>query len=110
MSALPEDFGQAIKDSGELLLRGSRQPLTDSIDGQRANLADFDPGSFRQPLGLALERQRKSCARLLARHRHGDDRAGPLVEYIVAQNQNRSATRLFMPARSVEFRPADVAP
>src|SRR5206468_9648771 len=66
----PEDFVEAVQHSCELFFRRSREPLTDAVHRQRADLADLDPRSLRETAGLALERQRKRGSRLLTRLRN----------------------------------------
>ena len=50
----------------------------------------------------------ESGTRLLAGERQGDDRAGPFVEYIVTENDDRALSGLLAPANRVQISPAYV--
>ena len=53
---LPENLIESVKYSGEFLFRCASDALTDSIDRQRAYLANLDPRAFGQARCLAFER------------------------------------------------------
>src|SRR3990172_6380400 len=101
---------QAVQHRGEFLIRGPAKPLADALRRERANLADLDPRTFRQLRGLELKGQRVSGPRLLAGQGHRDDGAGPLIEDVVAQHQDRTLAGLLVAAYEVEVGPSNLAP
>ena len=74
------------------------------------NLTDLDPRACGEAVSLALERERKSGARLLTGHRDGDYGARALVEDVMAQNRVPVGDQPVLAPDRVEFSPADVAP
>lgn len=105
-----DDVVQALDDLGQLFRAHGAESWADSLHGQRANLADLHPGLFWKALRLQLQRERKGCALRLARECHGDHRARPFIEDIMAEDQHRPPSGLFLASDGVEFRPPDLTP
>src|SRR5262249_22924064 len=76
----------------------------------RTDLANLGPRALWQPLALQLESEREARPRGLARERDCDDRAGALVEDVVAEYQHWATASLLVAAHRVEVRPPDLSP
>src|SRR6266540_3847949 len=105
-----DDLVQAFDDAEKLLRRDPTNPLPEALAREGTDLAHFDPGSLWKLALRQLDGQRKTRRRRLARDRHRDDRAGALVEDVVADDQHRAPSCLLSAPRRVEIGPKDVTP
>ena len=108
VTSLPDDFIQAVKNSGEFFFGSSGNALADSLDRQRSDLADLDPGTFGQAGGLTFERERKGSPGFLAGQRDCNHRSRTLVKYVVTEDEYRASARLLMTLNVVEVSPTDL--
>src|SRR2546425_32335 len=106
---LSDDLVQTLNDLCELFRRSQRESAAETIDRERPNLMNENPGALRQATRMTLERQWKPRARRAACHRDGDDRTGPSVEHVMAENEDRALPGLLVTAHRTEVGPPDFA-
>src|SRR5581483_1869727 len=104
-SVLTDDLVEPLNDLVQDLRRHAAQASSDALDRERSYLADFHPGLLRQVPHAELQGQRKAGALRLTGKRYRDDRAGALIEHIVAEDQNRARSCLLAPFYGVELGP-----
>ena len=59
---------------------------------------------------MKFKGQRKPGTLRLTRERNGNYGSGPVIENVLAQNQNRTLSCLFPPPYWIQIRPTDLAP
>ena len=84
--------------------------MAQSISGQRANLADLDPGGLGQEFFRERVGQWEAGPLRLARDAKREDRAGMAIEHLMAQHQYRTPTGLLPAFRWLQGGPVDIAP
>jgi hypothetical protein len=83
-------------------------PTTETVHGERSNLADLHPRSFRQSGRFTLKSQGKASTGLLTCHGNGDNGSGAFVEDIVTENKDQPLACLLTPADGIEVGPTDL--
>src|SRR5262245_21379748 len=84
--------------------------LPNAFNRQRPNLTDFHPRPPGEFCRTELEGQREASPLRLTGYGHGDHSPRPLVEDILAEDQDRPLPRLLTPTGGIEVRPANLAP
>jgi hypothetical protein len=91
--------------------RGERgDSFANSKNGKSSNLADLEPGAFGKSGFRDLKVEGKSGSLSLARDGHSDHRSRSFVEHVMADDENRPATRFFLPSYGGEIGPINLSP
>ena len=101
---------ESINDRIDLLWRCLGDLVPETSDRKCSDPVDLHPGPFWQPGTYRFRCKRKTGTLRLTCEHNGNDGPGPFVEYILAQNENRTKPGLLMSTRRVEVRPNNIAP
>jgi hypothetical protein len=106
---LADDFIQPFNYLIEFFWGNLRNSLSETLERKSTYLADLDPGPLRKAWACQLKRERESGSLRLTAQSHRNDDAGPFVEDILTENEDRSLPRLFVPLGRVEIGPVHFA-
>jgi hypothetical protein len=103
------DLAKSLQDGLDFFRGNDTESSTDALYGKRSDLADLDPGSFRQFGCSKFERQRELGPGLLTRKSYGNNSAGSFIENIMTEDHDGPFSGLLLPANWIQVSPTNLA-